>query len=97
MSANKKMKLKYLELMVVVRKLWGGTYILVKLDGFFFFFFFFKKFLMQCSIAVHGRLTTTSSLHGPQGPDCPITGKRHYQYQRRNLTSEERELNTGCS
>ena len=53
---------------------------------FFFFFFFVQKFITRCSIAVRGRLSTTSSLHGPQGPDCPITGKRHYQYQRRNLT-----------
>jgi len=50
------------------------------------FFFFFQKFITWCSIAVCGRLSTTSSLHGPQGPECPITGKRHYQYQRRNLT-----------
>ena len=49
-------------------------------------FFFVQKFITQCSIAVCGRLSTTSSLHGPQGPGCPITGKRHYQYQRRNLT-----------
>ena len=54
--------------------------------AFFFFFFFVQKFITQCSIAVRGRLSTTSSLHGPQGPDCPITGKRHYQCQRRNLT-----------
>ena len=52
----------------------------------YFFFFFVQKFITQCSITVRGRLSTTSSLHGPQGPDCPITGKRHYQYQRRNLT-----------
>ena len=51
-----------------------------------FFFFFVQKFITRCSIAVRGRLSTTSSLHGPQEPDCPITGKRHYQYQRRNLT-----------
>jgi len=50
------------------------------------FFFFFQKFITRCSIAVHSRLSITSSLHGPQGPDCPITDKRYYQYQRRNLT-----------
>ena len=49
-------------------------------------FFFFQKFITRCLIAVRGRLSTTSSLHRPQGPDCPIIGRRHYQYQRRNLT-----------
>jgi len=50
------------------------------------FFFFVQKFITRCSIAVHGKLSTTSSLYGPQKPDCPITSKRHYQYHRRNLT-----------
>jgi len=60
-------------------------------------FFLVQKFITRCSIAVRGRLSTTSSLHRPQGPGCPITGKRHYQYQRRNLIYEERELDIGCS
>jgi len=51
-----------------------------------FFFFFVQKFITWYSIAVHSRLSTTGSLHGPQGPDYPITGNRHYQYQKRNLT-----------
>jgi len=51
-----------------------------------FFFFFVQKFITWYSITVRSRLSTTGSLHGPQGPDCPITGKRYYQYQRRNLT-----------
>jgi len=33
MSADRKMKLRYLEPMVVVRKLQGGTYILAELDS----------------------------------------------------------------
>ena len=44
-----------------------------------FFFFFVQKFITRCSVTVRGRLSTTSSLHRPQGPDCPITRKRHYQ------------------
>ena len=29
---------------------------------FFFFFFFINQFITRCSVAVHGRLSTTSSL-----------------------------------
>ena len=32
------------------------------------FFFFVQKFIIRCSIAVRGRLSTTSSLLVPQGP-----------------------------
>ena len=48
---------------------------LLRLCDMFFFFFFVQKFITRCSIAVRGRLSITSNLHRPQGPDCPITGK----------------------
>ena len=32
------------------------------------FFFFVQKFIMQCSIIVHGRLSTINSLYRPQRP-----------------------------
>ena len=41
-----------------------------------FFFFFVQKFIMRCSIAVRGRLSTTSSLHGSQGPECILSQTR---------------------
>ena len=81
----------------LVKQILGMEITQDKTTSSFFFLFFVQKFITRCSIAVRSRLSTTSSLHRPQGPDCPITGKRHYQYQRRNLTEEERELNTGCS
>ena len=66
---------------------WGdGIVISISGQELFFFFFFVQKFITWCLITVRSRLSTISSLHGPQGPDCPITGRRHYQYQRRNLT-----------
>ena len=51
-----------------------------------FFFFFVQQFITWCSIAVRGKLPTTSSSQVPQRKEPPITGREIQSHQNRDLT-----------
>ena len=62
------------------------VYCMSQIAGVIFFFFFVQQFITWCSIAVRGKLPTTSSSQVPQRKEPPITGREIQSHQNRDLT-----------